>query len=97
MSTPESGRKTLALRISPEVHAQLSFIAGLRQRTINDEGIASLASHLESAKADPDLLARAEAARQDVEREARERQEAISSMFDTPPRTTRGRKSASTD
>ena len=97
MSTPESGRKTLALRISPEVHAQLSFIAGLRDRTINDEGIAALASHLESAKSDPDLLARAEAARQEVEREARERQAAISSMFDAPPRTTRSRKSTNSD
>lgn len=30
MSNPESNLKTLAIRLKPEVHAQLSFIAQLR-------------------------------------------------------------------
>lgn len=79
--TPETGLKTLAIRLAPDVHAQLAFIAQLREHTINDEGIHAIAAHIEEARTDPDLLERAEAARQEVEREAAVKREAISQMF----------------
>lgn len=85
MSTPAAGNKTLAIRISPDVHAQLAFIAQLRERTINDEGLAAILAHLVAAKDDSDLIARATAAREAVEREAKARQDAISQMFGTTP------------
>ena len=83
MSTPEQGLKTLAIRLQPDLHAQLAFIAQLREHTINDEGIHAIVTHIEEARTDPDLLERAEAARQEVEREAALKREAISQMFGT--------------
>ncbi|OZE13482.1 hypothetical protein CH249_01205 [Rhodococcus sp. 05-2255-3B1] len=82
MSNPESNLKTLAIRLKPEVHAQLSFIAQLRGQTINDEGLLAVAAHIAQAKADPALLAKADEARQEIERDAAVRRDAIASMFD---------------
>ncbi|MBY6676250.1 hypothetical protein HQ314_04885 [Rhodococcus sp. BP-332] len=83
MSTPESSLKTLAIRLKPEVHAQLSFIAQLRGQTINDEGLLAVTGHIAQAKTDPVLLAKADQARQEIERDATVRRDAIASMFDT--------------
>ncbi|SHV16525.1 hypothetical protein [Mycobacteroides abscessus] len=85
MSTPESGLKTLALRMDPAIHAQLSFIAQLRERTINDEGIAAVVSHIEQAKKDPELQAKAEAAQREIEREAAVKNAAIANIFTDGP------------
>lgn len=84
-TNPAAGSKTLAIRISPEIHAQLVFIAKLRERSINDEGIAAVLGHLEAARTDRDLLERAAAARQAAEDEARQRTEAIAKMFGDMP------------
>lgn len=86
MSTPESGLKTLAIRLRPDVHAQLSFVAQLRGLTINDEGLLAITAHLAQAKTDPALMARADRAREEIERDAAVRAAAIATMFgDTPP------------
>lgn len=84
MSTPnESARgvKTLGIRLQPDIHAQLSFIAQLREGSITDEIQLALASHIQAAKDDSDLRSRADAARADVEREAAARQAAIATLF----------------
>ncbi len=93
--TPETGLKTLAIRLAPDVHAQLAFIAQLREHTINDEGIHAIVAHIEEARTDPDLLERAEAARLEVEREAAVKREAISQMFgsEAPASKSRPRRS----
>lgn len=89
------GHKTLGIRLAPDVHAQLSFIAGLRpgKGTITDEIQAAIAAHIQASKSDADLKSRADAARAEIEREAAARQAAIATLFadggDIPPRPAR--------
>ncbi|HKP39461.1 hypothetical protein [Mycobacterium sp.] len=77
------GFKTLGIKLAPDVHAQLSFIAGLRpgKGTITDEIQVAIAEHIARAKEDPDLRSRADAARAEIEREAAARQAAIATLF----------------
>lgn len=84
MSTPDEstkGVKTLGIRLKPDVHAQLSFIAQLRDGTITDEIQIAIAEHIARAKNDPELASKAAQARAEIEREAAARQEAIATLF----------------
>lgn len=84
MSTPTEstkGVKTLGIRLQPDVHAQLSFIAQLRDGTITDEIQIALAEHIARAKEDPELASKAAEARAEIEREAVARQQAIATLF----------------
>jgi hypothetical protein len=90
MSTPNEsakGVKTLGIRLQPDVHAQLSFIAGLREGTITDEILFAITEHIARAKDDPDLASRAAEARAEIEREAAARQQAIATLFADAPQT----------
>ncbi|MBB4853377.1 hypothetical protein HNP40_000743 [Mycobacteroides chelonae] len=96
MSTPHTeemtrGVKTLGVKLQPDVHAQLSFIAQLREGTITDEIQIAIAAHIAAAKTDPELASRAAQARADIEREAAARQQAIATLFNSAePTTTTG-------
>lgn len=86
MSTPDEfspGVKTLGVKLQPDVHAQLSFIASLRpgRGTITDEIQIAIAEHIARAKDDPELASRAAEARAEIEREAAARQQAIATLF----------------
>jgi hypothetical protein len=84
MSTPDEvirGVKTLGIKLKPDVHAQLSFIAQLREGTITDEIQTAIAEHIARAKDDPELANRAAEARAEIEREAVARQQAIATLF----------------
>jgi predicted RNA-binding Zn ribbon-like protein len=84
MSTPDEsakGVKTLGIKLKPDVHAQLSFIAQLREGTITDEIQTAIAEHVARAKDDPELANRAAEARAEIEREAAARQQAIATLF----------------
>lgn len=84
MSTPDEsakGVKTLGIRLKPDVHAQLSFIAQLREGTITDEIQIAIAEHIAQAKDDPELASKAAEARAEIEREAAARQQAIATLF----------------
>ena len=84
MSTPNEsakGVKTLGIRLQPDVHAQLSFIAQLREGTITDEIQIAIGEHIARAKDDPDLRSRADETRAEIEREAVARQQAIATLF----------------
>jgi hypothetical protein len=90
MSIPDEttkGVKTLGIRLKPDVHAQLSFIAQLRDGTITDEIQLAIAAHIEVAKSDAELKGRADAARAAIEAEAAARQQAIATLFATGPDT----------
>ncbi|MEV0772753.1 hypothetical protein [Nocardia salmonicida] len=85
---PEASSKeiTLAIRIDPARHAQLTWIAELRGSTLKRECFEAVDAYIEAAKQDPDLMARANAARAAIEEEARARQAAIDNLFvATPP------------
>jgi predicted DNA-binding protein len=97
MSIPDSGSgrgnvKTLAIRLEPDTHAQLSLIAQLRGSTITDEIRAAVEAHIASAKNAPELAAHADAVLADIEREATARREAIATLFSQTGGRSRGRK-----
>jgi hypothetical protein len=87
MSTPDGGKEiTLAIRIDTARHAQLTWIAELRGTSLKAECFKAVDAYIESAKQDPKLMAKAEAAREAIEAEARARQAAIANLFTaTPP------------
>lgn len=99
MSTPTEsvkGVKTLGIRLQPDVHAQLSFIAQLRDGTITDEIQTAIVEHVARAKEDPELASKAAEARAEIEREAAARQQAIATLFadgDQNPTAARPRRS----
>ncbi|GAA4969413.1 hypothetical protein [Kineococcus glutinatus] len=82
------GVKTLAIRLEPDVHAQLSLIAQLRGNTITDEIRTALETHLATARTAPELAAQADAALADIEREAAARRDAIATLFGSAAATT---------
>ena len=96
MSGGSTGRgvKTLAIRLEPELHTQLSLIAQLRSSTITDEIRQAIEAHIVSVKASPDLASKADGVLDDIEREAVARRAAIASLFGgstAAPSTPRGR------
>jgi predicted DNA-binding protein len=105
MSIPDTGSskgsvKTLAIRLEPDLHQQLSLIAQLGGSTITDEIRTAIKAHLSLMRANPELASKADSALDDIERDAAARREAIASLFSssdnaaTGSRRTRGRKPA---
>jgi predicted DNA-binding protein len=89
MSIPDNGStkagvKTLAIRLEPDLHAQLSLIAQLRGSTITDEIRTAIEAHITAAKTTPELAAQSQAVLDDIERDAMARREAIATLFDIP-------------
>ncbi len=84
-NAPGNGRagsvKTLAIRLEPDVHAQLSLVAQLRDSTITDEIREAITAHIATVKAAPELAARADSVIEDIEREATARRAAIATLF----------------
>ena len=79
------GVKTLAIRLEPDLHAQLSLIAQLRGSTITDEIRSALDVHITHARTAPELASKADGALEEIEREAIARREAIATLFGTGP------------
>lgn len=73
--------KTLGVRLEEDLHAKLSFIAQLTDSTITDEIRRAIEARVDAAQSDPDLVARAESVRAEIEREATARQQAIAGFF----------------
>jgi hypothetical protein len=75
--------KTLAIRLEPEVHAQLSLITQLRKPkgTIADEIRIAIDKHIDAMKSMPELAAQADSVLEEIEREAASRREAIATLF----------------
>jgi predicted transcriptional regulator len=85
--------KTLAVRLSEEVRAQLDIIAQLNDRTVTDEIRLAIEAWIEKTKSDPSVLERAQFVRDEIEREAATKRGAIAAIFDTP--TTKPKASSS--
>ncbi|MEV6255630.1 hypothetical protein AB0L97_20470 [Nocardia sp. NPDC051911] len=85
MSEPSNKEVTLAIRIDTARHTQLTWIADLRKRSLKAECFAAVDAWIEAAKNDPDLMARANAARAAIEAEAQARQAAIANLFTVAP------------
>ncbi|MGW5139300.1 hypothetical protein ACWEPH_09515 [Nocardia beijingensis] len=82
MSQPDndSTRKTMAIRVDPEIHAELSLVAQLRGNTLADEHLQAVLNHIERAREETDLAERAEQAIQEIEREAAIKRDAINRL-----------------
>jgi uncharacterized membrane-anchored protein YjiN (DUF445 family) len=88
--------KPLAVRLNESTRTQLDIIAQLRDRNVTDEVRLAIDAWIEQAKADPALQQRAQAAREEIEREASTKREAIAAIFDAgaPPKANRSRAAA---
>lgn len=76
--------KTIAVRVSETTHAQLSFIAQLSGASLSDEVRQAVDVRIEAARTDPELIARAEQARDRIERQAAIRTAALSDFLGKP-------------
>ena len=99
-NTDNTGKvKTLAIRLDPELHAQLQVIAQLNGGTITDEIRKAIEAHVETMRSAPELAAQASAVLDDIDREAETRRGAIAALFGdnpAPPTRSRGRKGQAT-
>lgn len=90
-TTGGSGQlRTLAVRITEELRAQLDVIAQLTGRTATEEIRLALEHWIDKTKSDPAVFKKAEAVRAEIEREAETRRQAIAAIFSSEP-VTRGR------
>lgn len=86
MSQPDNDsiRKTMAIRVDPDIHAELSLVAQLRGNTLADEHLQAVLAHIEKARNETDLAERAEEAIAEIEREAAVRRQAIERLRGRP-------------
>ena len=99
--------RTLAVRITEDLRAQLDIVAQLTGRSATEEIRLALEHWIEKTKADPVILKKAAAVRAEIERKAQTERAAIAAIFGvddatgnaepegTPRSTTRRGKSAS--
>ena len=80
-----SQMRTLAVRITDDLRAQLDVIAQLNDRSVTEEIRLSLEDWIERSKSDPQVLKRAETVRADIEREAQTKRNAIEAIFAKEP------------
>ncbi len=76
-----SQMRTLAVRITDDLRAQLDVIAQLNDRSVTEEIRLALEAWIVTSKSDPKVLARAETVRAEIEREAKTKQSAIEAIF----------------
>ena len=79
--------KTLAVRLSEDVRAQLDIIAQLNDRTVTDEIRLAIEAWIEKTKSVPSVLQRAQFVRDQIDREAATKRGAIEAIFDKTPVT----------
>lgn len=73
--------RTLAVRITEDLRAQLDIVAQLTGRSTTEEIRLALEHWIEKTKADPVILKKAEVVRAEIERKARTEQAAIAAIF----------------
>ncbi|MGH4017188.1 MAG: hypothetical protein ACRDSL_25325 [Pseudonocardiaceae bacterium] len=73
--------RTLAVRITEDLRAQLDIVAQLTGRSATEEIRLALEHWIEKVKSDPAIQKRAEAIRAEIERDAQTRRNAIAAIF----------------
>jgi len=73
--------RTLAVRITEDLRAQLDIVAQLTGRSTTEEIRLALEHWIEKTKSDPAIQKKAEAIRTEIEREAQTRRNAIAAIF----------------
>lgn len=74
--------RTLAVRITDDLRAQLDVIAQLTGRTATEEIRLALEHWITKSKSDPNVLKKAETVKAEIEREPQTRRNAIAAIFD---------------
>ncbi len=80
--------RTLAVRLTEDLRAQLDIIAQLTGRSTTEEIRVALEHWVERTKSDPAILQRAEAIRAEIEHDAQTRRNAIAAIFGEDGTTT---------
>lgn len=75
--------KTLAIRLEDEQHARLTMLAKLSDLTVTDAIRQAIDAYVAVLAATPEVSARAEAARAEIDREAAEQRAALAQLFGT--------------
>lgn len=73
--------RTLAVRITEDLRAQLDIVAQLTGRTATEEIRLALEHWIEKVKSDPTMLQKAAAVRAEIERKAKTERAAIAAIF----------------
>lgn len=73
--------KTLAVRLEPELHAQLSVLAQLEDTTVTDFIRTAVSERIERLKAQPEIAAKADTVLAEIEADAASRRSAIAGLF----------------
>lgn len=73
--------RTLAVRITEDLRAQLDVVAQITGRSTTEEIRLALEHWIEKTKSDPTTLQKAEQIRAEIEREAQTRRNAIAAIF----------------
>lgn len=81
-TTTGSGQlRTLAVRITEELRAQLDIIAQLTGRSATEEIRLALEFWIEKTKSDPEILKKAKQVQGEIERKAQTQRDAIAAIF----------------
>jgi predicted DNA-binding protein len=81
-ATAGSGQlRTLAVRITEDLRAQLDIVAQLTGRSATEEIRLALEYWIEKTKSDPSIQKKAEAVRAEIERNAQTQRAAIAAIF----------------
>ncbi|MGH8544744.1 MAG: hypothetical protein ACREX3_14185 [Gammaproteobacteria bacterium] len=85
MSEPTTGGggqlRTLAVRITEDLRAQLDVVAQITGRSTTEEIRVALEHWVDKTKSDPAILEKAAQIRAEIEREAQTRRNAITAIF----------------
>ena len=84
----DTARKTLAIRLEAEQHAQLTMIAQLEELTVTDAIRQAIDSWIEERRNSPQIQQRAQAVLEDIERDAASKRGALAALLGGAEETT---------
>lgn len=76
-----SGVKTLGIKVPDALHAQFTLVAQLDGISLGDAALRAVELYVETKRSESDFAARAQAALEEIEREAAARRGAIQGLF----------------
>jgi hypothetical protein len=84
VSEPRSGVKTLGIKVPDALHAQFTLVAQLDGISLGDAALRAVEQYVTTKRQAPDFAARAQAALEEIEKEAQARRGAIEGLFGSP-------------
>ena len=93
----ESGGKTLGVKFSGPIHAQLSLICQLENMSLTDAIKLAVEQYIERKRTEGGLASRAAEAAAEIEQEAANRRAALEALFGTQPPQAEGEPAVEPD